>query len=111
MNYQDTILTDYSDKPYKISSFRVTEVQRNRFTAALSIARGMRVEGEGELEDAIRATDLLQGSGNLDDTWREMEADDYEDFDRQAVAYYDAVAELTELLDEHGDQQVERSAA
>jgi hypothetical protein len=96
---------------YKIGSFRVTEVQRARFTAALSIARRMRVEGEGELEDAVRAIDLLQGSGNLDGTWREMEADDYEDYDRQAVAYYDGAAELTELLGEHGDQQVQRSAA
>ena len=83
---------------YKIGSFRVTELQRERFSAALSIARQMRVEGEGHLEDSVRAMIILRGGAYLGDDWEMVEAHDEEDYDRQTVAYYDGVAELTAVL-------------
>jgi hypothetical protein len=84
---------------YNIGSFRVTELQRERFSAALSIARQMRVEGEGHLEDSVRAMIILRGGAYLGDDWEMMEAEDEEDYDRQVVAYYDGVGELMRFLD------------
>jgi len=81
-----------------IGSFRVTELQRQRLLAALSIAKQMHMDGEGEMEDAVRAIALLRGGGHLDDTWSSIEAEDYEDYDRQVTAYYDGVAELCDVL-------------
>ena len=99
MNYQNTSLTTLPEMQHSIGSFRVTDFQRERFSAALSIARQMRVEGEGHLEDSVRAMVILRGGACLGDDWDSMEAEDEEDYDRQVTAYYDGVGELMRFLD------------
>jgi len=91
--------TTNSQNQHKIGSFLVTELQRHRFMAALNIARQMHVPGDHDLDDVIRATLILNGGGHLDDEFRSMQAEDEEDYDRQVVAYYDGVAELTRSFD------------
>jgi hypothetical protein len=102
--YYNTTQTNHSDNSYKIGSFLVTEVQRTRFTAALNVARQMRVPGDDDVDDAVRAIVLLQGGAYFDDEWHGMEAEDEADYDRQATAYYDGAAELLSFLD--GDEDM-----
>jgi hypothetical protein len=111
MNYQNTLTTNYSDKPYKSSGFLVTEVQRTRFTAALNIARQMNVPGDDAVDEAVRAIVLLRGGAYFDDKWHEMAAADEADYDRQATAYYDGVGQLIRLLDEDQDMTDRRATS
>ena len=94
MNYQTTNFPNQ----YKLGSFLVTEVQRTRFSAALTIAKQMHVPGDDDQDDAIRAIVLLQGGGYFDDEWHGMQAADEEDYDRQATAYYDGSGQLNDVL-------------
>jgi len=92
--------TIHFPKQYENGTFRVTEVQRGRFSAALNIAKRMRVQGDESLEDAVRAVEILRGGGYLDHTWDMVEAEDDDDHERQANAYYDGVGELDLVLNQ-----------
>jgi hypothetical protein len=99
MNYQITIPTTQPENQEKTHSFLVTEVQRRLFLAALNVAKQLHVPGDDDLDDAVRATVLLDGGAHFEGDWGYMEAKDEVDYDRQVNAFYDSVADLREMLD------------
>jgi hypothetical protein len=85
---------------YQIGTFGVSNRDVAIVTEALEIAKRMRGEGDGSLEDATRAVILLKGSGLSRDFNRCIEGEGSADVDRQIVAYMDGVAELMDRFPE-----------
>ena len=88
----------------QLSSFNLGRVPLAQTEAALSIAKRMRRNGDGEVEDAARAFRLLKGAALFDQSWDDLEGQNDEDQDRQVNAYMDGVAELSSALRSDRDQ-------
>jgi hypothetical protein len=105
MHYEATTLTQPTPWTIdQIGSFKLGLRAHHQVRTALTIAKQMRRDGDGEVEDAARAIRLMLGAALFDRemdevyAWEEFEADDEEDYDEQVVAYMDGTQVLIDAL-------------
>lgn len=83
----------------QIGSFKLGPAAHQQVRTALTIAKLMRRDGDGETEDVARAFRLMKGAALLDDdAWTELEVESDEDLDRQLDDYHDCVGVLLYAL-------------
>lgn len=90
----------------QIGSFTLGQRAHNQVRTALAIAKLMRRDGDGEVEDVTRACRMMV-TANLfddDDVWTEVEAESDEDLIRQIDDYIYVVELLNRTLFGQGCQ-------